>query len=94
MDTNDTDDADIDALVARLYAAGGSILGLFLAWAGIAAEPWQSPGPSSAESRQLAEYERRLDETAALAARLTASRRRSSPVRIVSVPPVTTTRTS
>ena len=56
--------------VARLYAAAGAILALFLAWAGIAAHPWQSdqkaPATTSVDSQALAAYERRLKKDARL----------------------------
>jgi hypothetical protein len=83
----------------KLYAFAGSILGLFLAWAGIAAHPWaqtSSAAPQTARSTQLALYQRRLNADAALVARLSA-RRSSAPapsVRVITLPPLTTTRTS
>ena len=83
----------------RLYALAGSILGLFLAWAGIAAHPWaqtsSAPAPA-AESAALVLYQRRLNADAALVGRLSA-RRRTAPaasVRVVTLPPLTTTRTA
>lgn len=82
--------------VARLYVLAGSVLGLFLAWAGIAAQPWQQPAPATT-SPALATYERRLHDDAALVAQLVA-RRRAQPaapaVRVVTLPPLTVTRTS
>ena len=79
---------------ARLYALAGTILGLFLAWAGIAAHPWARATPEP-RSSALAEYQRRLSRDAALVARVVASRRATNaPVRVVTLPPVTTTRTS
>ena len=54
--------------IARLYAAAGAILALFLAWAGIAAHPWQNdqtaPVNTRADSqaRALAVYEKRLQK--------------------------------
>ena len=83
----------------KLYAFAGSILGLFLAWAGIAAHPWvqePSAGPETSRSVQLALYQRRLNADAALVARLSA-RRSTAPapsIRVVTLPPLTTTRTS
>ena len=82
----------------KLYALAGSILGLFLAWAGIAAHPWaqtSSPAPT-ARSAALALYQRRLNADAALVARLSARRSTASiaSVRVVTLPPLTTTRTS
>jgi len=79
---------------ARLYALAGSILGLFLAWAGIAAQPWAHASPKP-QSAALAEYQRRLNRDAALVARVAASRRTAQPaVRVITLPPVTSTRTS
>lgn len=83
----------------KLYALAGAILGLFLAWAGIAAHPWvqtSSAAPQTARSAQLALYQRRLNADAALVARLPA-RRSTAPahsIRVVTLPPLTTTRTS
>ena len=83
----------------KLYAFAGSRLGLFLAWAGIAAHPWaqtSSAAPQTARSAQLALYQRRLNADAALVARLSA-RRSTAPapsIRVVTLPPLTTTRTS
>ena len=82
----------------RLYALAGSILGLFLAWAGIAAHPWAQTSSSApaAQSTALVLYQRRLNADAALIARLSA-RRSTTPaasVRVVTLPPLTTTRTS
>lgn len=56
--------------VARLYAAVGAVLALFLAWAGIAAHPWQgdqkTPVTTRADSEALAAYEKRLNKDARL----------------------------
>jgi hypothetical protein len=82
--------------VPRLYAVAGSILALFLAWLGIAAHPWQSTAPAVASAPPgLAAYERRLNRDAALIARIAAARRTARPtVRVVTLPPLTITRTS
>ena len=89
--------------VARLYALAASILGLFLAWAGIAAAPWPAKRtPAAAEDpvpAALAAYEQRLRQDARLVSRILARRAEQPPpsvpaVRIVSAPPVATTRTS
>lgn len=80
--------------VARLYALAGSLLALFLAWLGIAAQPWHAAEPDP-QPPALAALERRLGEDAALLAGLAAARRQTSPtVRVVTLPPLTTTRTS
>jgi hypothetical protein len=56
--------------VARLYAAAGAILALFLAWAGLAAHPWQGDQKTTittpADGQALAAYERRLRKDARL----------------------------
>jgi hypothetical protein len=90
--------------VARLYALAASILALFLAWAGVAAAPWQAEkAPPAAEdptTAALARYEQRLRQDARLVERILERRAREQaappppPVRIVSAPPVATTRTS
>lgn len=88
--------------VARLYALAASILGLFLAWAGIAAAPWPAKTPAAAQDpvpAALAAYEQRLRRDARLVSRILARRAEQPPpsapsVRIISTPPVATTRTS
>ena len=84
---------------ARLYALAGTILGFFLAWAGIAAHPWarSTPQPQAASSATtLVQYQQRLNRDAALVAQVVASRKAAVKpvVRVVTLPPVTTTRTS
>lgn len=80
--------------VARLYALAGSILALFLAWLGIAAQPWQGSEPQP-QPPALASLERRLGEDAALLARLADTQGARAPtVRVVTLPPLTTTRSS
>lgn len=84
--------------VARLYAAAGSLLAFFLAWAGIAAHPWASSAsnPTDQRSRAIGLYEQRLRADAALLRQLP-TRTRGAPapqVRIVTLPPLTLTRTS
>lgn len=79
----------------RLYALAGSILGFFLAWAGIAAHPWARTSSSvTPESAALEVYSRRLDADAALVALLSGRRKAASSVRVVTLPPLTSTRTS
>ena len=84
--------------VARLYLAAGSLLGFFVAWAVIAAHPWSTPPARIDPSAQaLARYEQRLQQDAAVVRRLRADQgaRASVPrVRVVTLPPLTTTRTS
>ena len=87
--------------VARLYVAAGSLLVFFLAWAGIAAHPWSSGSAitaSSTSTQALAAYEERLRYDAVLLSRLS-TRRAQVPaaapqVRVVTLPPLTITRTS
>ena len=76
--------------VARL-ALAASILGLFLAWAGIAAAPWPAKTPAAAQDpvpAALAAYEQRLRRDARLVSRIPARRAEQPPsapsVRIVS----------
>ena len=83
--------------VARLYVVAGSLLAFFLAWAGIAAHPWADAGNARAERAQAAaQYELRLRRDAALLRQLSAPGVATSapPVRVVTLPPLTTTRTS
>ena len=83
--------------VVRLYAFAASLLAFFLAWAGIAAHPWASSTARGPSDRSLAAYEQRVQADAtllqALAAK-TSSRAAGPAVRIVTLPPLTTTRTS
>ena len=79
----------------RLYALAGSILGFFLAWAGLAAHPWGQTSSSVApQSTALEVYSRRLNADAALVALVSGRRKAASSVRVVTLPPLTTTRTS
>ena len=79
---------------ARLYALAGTILGFFLAWAGIAAHPWTRPA-AAAEPSAVTQIQRRLNRDAGLVAQVLASRKAAKPVvRVVTLPPITTTRTS
>jgi hypothetical protein len=83
--------------VARLYVAAASVLGFFLAWAGIAAHPWTASSAPNPAAAAVAQYEQRLQFDAALVQQLEASRGAQTaapPVRIVTLPPLTTTRSS
>jgi hypothetical protein len=82
--------------VARLYAIAASILALFLGWLGIAAQPWATSKPTpQAQPPALARLEGRLNRDAALLAQVAAARRNApQTVRVVTLPPLTTTRTS
>ncbi len=98
--------------VARLYAAVGSLLAFFVAWAGIAAHPWKSTA-GDPRLEALATREQQLRRDAKIADRIVARRfaqyraalrqrqtqsqalAASVPrVRVVTLPPLTTTRTS
>jgi hypothetical protein len=79
----------------RLYALVGSILGFFLVWAGIAAHPWAQTSSSTApQSVALEMYSQRLNADAALVALISGRRKVASSVRVITLPPLTTTRTS
>lgn len=79
---------------ARLYALAATSLGFFLAWAGIAAHPWTRPAAAT-EPPAVAQIQQRLNRDARLVAETVASRNAARPlVRVVTLPPVTTTRTS
>ena len=81
--------------VARLYALAASILALFLTWLGIAAQPRGASKSEPPPPPELARLERRLALDAVLLAQLAATRRTApSLVRVVTLPPLTTTRTS
>ena len=85
--------------VARLYALAISLLVFFVLWAAIAAHPWvrTSRTRSAAQGNNLAVLEQRLRADAKLVRALGA---RAAPttspplVRVVQLPPLTTTRTS
>jgi hypothetical protein len=82
--------------VVRLYALAVSALVFFVMWAAIAARPWVAQEVKG--TPELAAYEQRLSADAALLARLadrgTAGRPVAPSVRVVTLPPLTTTRTS
>jgi hypothetical protein len=84
--------------VRRLYLAAGTLLAFFLAWAGIAAHPWntKATAPNESSARAVALYEQRLQRDEALVQRLSQQSAAvpAPPVRIVTLPPLTTTRTS
>lgn len=83
--------------VARLYVAAGTLLAFFLAWAGIAAHPWSTSGAkSSVQAQAVAVFQQRLQRDAALLRQLSAKPgvAPARPVRVVQLPPVTTTRSS
>lgn len=85
--------------VTRLYVLAISLLVFFVLWATIAAHPWTSTSTtrSAASARNLAVLEQRLRADAALVKALGARSRSTSSapvVRVVTLPPLTTTRTS
>jgi hypothetical protein len=94
---------------ARLYAFAVSILVFFVAWAAVAARPWASATASKPDPRilALAAKEQRVRAEALAVRRVLAARRRTAAlaaatpaaapppsVRIVTLPPLTITRTS
>jgi hypothetical protein len=84
--------------VVRLYAFAASLLVFFLAWAGIAAHPWKhTPTPQTRSALTLDAYRQRLQADSALLRQLSAKSPLSAgtpSVRVVTLPPLTTTRTS
>ncbi len=84
--------------VVRLYALVITALVFFVGWAAVAARPWSGASASStAQTRMLAEYEQRLRVDSELLARLSARSNAVAPgpsVRVVTLPPLVTTRTS
>lgn len=89
--------------VVRLYAAALALLGFFVAWAAIAAHPWRSAAPATADPRlaALRARERALRQDAVLLQRLaargagaSASAQVAPAVKVASLPPLTITRTS
>ena len=83
--------------VTRLYVAAGSLLVFFLTWAGIATHPSvQSAAPRTSRTQALSLYEQRLQRDAALLRQLSSqsSVAPAPSVRVVTLPPLTTTRTS
>ena len=101
--------------VARLYAAAGTLVAFFLAWAGIAAHPWAATPPRDPQAAALAQREQRLRRDAVLvrrvvdrrwadyraalvrrrdAAKAAAARQPAPSVRVVTLPPLVSTRTS
>ena len=91
--------------VLRLYTAAAALAVFFLAWAGIAARPWASP-PQDPRLTTLAQREQRLQRDAQLVRQLVDRRRAvyraagvatsvaAPSVRVVTLPPVATTRSS
>jgi hypothetical protein len=83
--------------IARLYAAALALVAFFLTWAVIAARPWL---PEAAADPRMAALERRETELHRESVRLRRrlERRRETSqapsVGIVSVPPITSTRSS
>jgi hypothetical protein len=96
--------------VIRLYTASAAIIVFFVAWAGIAARAWVAPAPNlhvaalaqrqqrllrDAKLVQLIAARRAAANRAAqVAARAAAQEAPAPTVRIVHLPPITTTRSS
>ena len=94
--------------VGRLYAAAIGVLVLFLSWAAVAAHPWATP-TASPQLQLIALREQALKRETALVntilrQRATAAKQTTQPisatsaaqpsVRVVSLPPLTITKTS
>jgi hypothetical protein len=96
--------------VVRLYTASGTIILFFVVWAGIAARPRVTPAPDPrvaalAQRQQRLQRDTKLvqliaarraaaNRAARIAARAAAQPAPAPRVRIVQLPPITTTRTS
>lgn len=91
----------------RLYALAVSILVFFVAWAAVAARPWATTTSKTPDPRvaALVAKEQRVRAEALAVQRVLASRRKSAAaaalatapppqVRVVTLPPLTITRTS
>lgn len=91
----------------RLYALAVSILVFFVAWAAVAARPWATTTSATPDPRvtALVAKEQRVRAEALAVQRVLASRRKSAAaaalasapppqVRVVTLPPLTITRTS
>jgi hypothetical protein len=95
--------------VGRLYATAVAILAFFLAWAGIAARPWATASPSP-QLQLIALREQALRRETSLVNQILAQRAAAASarklasaatvpapapaVRVVTLPPLTITRTS
>ena len=85
--------------ILRLYAAGGALAAFVVAGAGIAARPWVAP-PRDPRLVALDRREQRLVRDARLVQQIVDGRRRAAAaapppaVRVVTLPPVATTRSS
>jgi hypothetical protein len=89
--------------VGRLYAAAITILVFFVVWAALAAKPWKTAAPDP-RLQQLALRQQALKRETALVNKMLALKAKASPtalaapatpaVRVVTLPPLTITRTS
>ncbi len=96
--------------VLRLYTASAAIIVFFVAWAGIAARPWVTPAPDPrvaalGQRQQRLQRDAKLvqlivarraaaNRAAQIAAQAVAQAAPAPTVRIVHLPPITTTRSS
>jgi hypothetical protein len=96
--------------VVRLYATAAALAAFFLAWAGIAARPWVAPPPDPRLAtlaqreqrlqrdatlvRQVVDRRWAAYRTALVQSRAAAAPAPAPSVRIVTLPPVATTRSS
>jgi hypothetical protein len=89
--------------VGRLYATAVAIFAFFLAWAGISAKPWVTASPSP-QVQLIALRQQALKRETTLVNQILAQRAASKPqlasattasaVRVVTLPPLTITKTS
>jgi len=89
--------------VGRLYATAIAILVFFVLWAAVAARPWKTVAPDP-RLQQLALREQALKRETALVKQVLALRAKAAPVasataakpavKVVTLPPLTITRTS
>ncbi|HEX3290491.1 MAG TPA: hypothetical protein VHR46_03795 [Gaiella sp.] len=98
------------SVVGRVYVVAGTLLAFFVLWAGIAARPWAAAAASDPRVAALDRREARIRRDAAaaqaaaaerwaayrkkVAARAAATAAAQPRVRIVTIPAVTSTRTS
>jgi hypothetical protein len=98
------------SVLGRVYVVAGSLLAFFVLWAGIAARPWATATKADPRVAALDRREARIRRDAAaaqaaaaerwsayrkqVAARAAAVAAAPPPVRIVTIPAVTSTRTS
>ena len=91
--------------VVRLYAVAGAVLVFFVSWAAVAARPWATTSTAATDPRvqALIVKQQRVQAEALVVRRALAARRAQAAaptpapapsVRVVTLPPLTITRTS